>query len=105
MHNHSKSPVRLLTFVIIGAMAIFILLANRQERASSLSRLQKDPERQKIIEKFLRNKLALPEVDYSAAESRMETQSKLRKARAKRYRTGDAPFVKQRDDTVEIDAI
>ena len=97
-----RYSLRLLLLITIAVAVVFITLANRQERASSLSRQQMSPERQKVVDRFLRNKLALPEVGYTAAESRIETQSKLRKARAKRYRTGDVPFAKGREDTVEI---
>ena len=101
-----RYSLRLLLLITIAIAVVFITLANRQERASSLSRQQTDREgKQVVIDRFLRNKVALPDVDYTAAESRVEAQSKLRKVRAKRYNGRWTPFAKQREDTVEITAI
>jgi hypothetical protein len=89
--------------IIIAVMAVFISLANRQERASSLPQQKTALERrQSDIEKFIRNKSALPQVDYAAAESQMQTQSEVRKARAKRYNAGGTALANERETTTEI---
>ena len=100
MHT-SKSP-RLLTLVIIAAMAVFVLLANRQEQAASQSRQRLEQERLKAdIEKVRRNKAALPQADYDAPEPQDLAVRQLRKARDKQYRRG-ASFENLREDVTEI---
>ena len=100
MHT-SKSP-RLLTLIIIAAMAVFILLANRQEQAASQSRQKLEQERLKgDIEKVKRSKAALPQAEYAAPEPQDLAVRQLRKARDKQYRRG-VSFENLREDVTEI---
>ena len=101
MHT-SKSP-RLLTLVIIAAMAVFVLLANRQEQAASQSRQRLEQERLKAdIEKVRRNKAALPQADYDAPEPQDLAVRQLRKARGRRYPGGSTSFEDMPRDITEI---
>src|ERR1051325_8308497 len=102
MHNQSKTPVQLFTFTIIVLMALIVLLANHQERASALSSRQKDQERQKAeIEKVQRNRAALPRADYRTIESQDPASRKIRKARDKRY-TAIEPFESMPEEALEV---
>ena len=101
MHT-SKSP-RLLTLVIIAAMAVFVLPANRQEQAASQSRQRLEQERLKAdIEKVRRNKAALPQADYDAPEPQDLAVRQLRKARGRRYPGGSTSFEDMPRDITEI---
>jgi hypothetical protein len=103
MHIKARSSVRLLMLFIIAVMAAFILLANRQERASSLPHQKTGQARQKAeIDKFLHNKATLPQVDYTSAESKIEIQSEFRKARSKRHNAGGVPLANMRENITEI---
>ncbi|MFL6215879.1 MAG: hypothetical protein ACJ74J_18495 [Blastocatellia bacterium] len=105
MRNHSKIPVRLFTFTAIAMMALIVLLANRQERASALSGRQKDQERQKAeIEKVQRNRAALPRAEYRAPEPQDPALRRIRKARDKRYGTIE-PFESMPEDALGWDIV
>jgi hypothetical protein len=100
MHN-SKST-RLLTLIVIAAMAVFILLASRQEQAASQSRQKIEQERLKVeSEKVTRNKAALPRAEYAAQEPPDPSLRQVRKARDKRY-SAITPFENMREDVTEL---
>jgi hypothetical protein len=104
MRMNSKST-RLLTLMMIAAMAVFVLLASRQEQAASQSRQKLERERLKAdIEKETRNREALPRAEYAAPEPQDPALRQLRKARGKRYRRG-TPLEKLREDVTEITSV
>jgi len=98
-----RSSIRLFMLILISGMALSLFLANRQERASSLPQQKTDLEQQKAeIDRERRNRAALPQVDYTAAQLETERQSEFRKARAKRHNRRSVPFADMRGDTTEI---
>src|SRR5690349_13546747 len=105
MHNQSKTPVRLFTLTVIAMMALIVLLASRQERASALSGRQNDQERQKAeIEKVQRNRAALPRADYHTIEPQDPASRRIRKARDKRYPAIE-PFENMPEDALGWDRV
>jgi hypothetical protein len=105
MQNQSKTSVRLFTCTIILMMALIILFANRQERASALSSRQKNQEQQKAeIEKVERSRAALPRADYHTIEPQDPASRRIRKARDKRYPAIE-PFENMPEDALEWDRV
>src|SRR5437016_3816531 len=103
MRIKPRYSIRLFMLILIAGMVLFILLANRQERASSLPQQKTDLERQKAeIDRERRNRAALPQVDYTAAQLGAERQSEFRKARAKGHNIRGVPFADMREDTTEM---
>jgi hypothetical protein len=102
MYTKTKFPSRLFTLIIISVMAVFILLASRQEQAASQSRQKIEQERLKAdIEKVGRSKAALPRADYAAPEPKDPALRQLRKARGKQYKRGTS-LENLREDVTEI---
>jgi hypothetical protein len=102
MSTASKST-RLLSLIIIAVMAVFVAVANRQERASSLSRRQAEMEHQRAeIEKIRRNKAALPRAEYASPASQDTSPPQIKKARVKRHNIGEMPFEYIDEQVIEV---